>query len=387
MARKTEGPVLFSIGFRPFFIGCGAWAIIVMVAWVLALFGHLSLPDHLTPVEWHFNELLFGVIGAAMAGFILTAIPNWTGHLPLRGRALMLLFALWCAGRLASLFGASLGAGAVAIVDSAFFVGLFAVVFREIVHGKNWRNLPVAVAIGLFGAAHILFYLEALDMVSMNDAAQRLGLGVIGCLLTLIGGRIVPSFSRNWLKRRNQEGTVGATLGPIDKLAMLVTVLSLLAWVVVPDHRAVGFALILAGLLNAARLTRWRGLRTLSEPLLFILHVGYGWLALALALLGVSILHNGITQADALHALSVGAAGTMIMAVMSRAILGHTGRDLHADLTMTLAFALMSVAALARLGVVVLPGFAMELYSLSGGGWTLAFCLFVWRFAPIAFGK
>jgi uncharacterized protein involved in response to NO len=384
MVRPFDGPIAFAAGFRPFFIGCGAWAIIAMAVWISALSGVSILPDHLAPTDWHFNELLFGVIGAAMSGFILTAVPNWTGQLPLRGRPLMALFGLWCAGRLVSISGTWLGIQSVAIIDSAFFVVLFLVVFREIAHGRNWRNMPVAAAIGLFGLAHILFYLEALDVIFLDGASQRLGLAVVGCLLTLIGGRIVPSFTRNWLKRRNQEGSVSAVPGPIDKLAMMATVLGLLAWVVYPDHQASGLALIIAGSLNALRLARWRGWQTLSEPLLFVLHVGYSWLALSLLLLGGSILGEWMSQTDALHALSVGAAGTMILAVMSRAILGHTGRELHADWRTVLAFCSISTAALARLGVMVWPELTADLYGLSGGAWIVAFTLFLWRYAPIA---
>lgn len=384
MVRPFDGPIAFSAGFRPFFIGCGAWAIIAMAAWIAAISGASILPDHLAPTDWHFNELLFGVIGAAMSGFILTAVPNWTGQLPLRGRPLMALFGLWCAGRFVSIFGTWVGIQSVAIIDSAFFAVLFLIVSREIIHGRNWRNLPVAVAIGLFGLAHILFYLEALDVIFLDGASQRLGLAVVGCLLTLIGGRIVPSFTRNWLKRRNQEGGVSATPGLIDKLTMLATVLSLLAWVAFPSQPASGYALLLAGILNALRLARWRGWRTLSEPILFVLHAGYGWLALSLLLLGGSILGEGMSRTDALHALSVGAAGTMILAVMSRAILGHTGRELHADWRTVLAFCSISIAALARLGVMAWPELTADLYGLSGGAWIMAFALFLWRYAPIA---
>lgn len=384
MVRPFDGPIAFAAGFRPFFIGCGAWAIIAMAAWIAAISGVSILPEHLAPTDWHYNELLFGVIGAAISGFILTAVPNWTGQLPLRGRPLMALFGLWCTGRLVSIFGTWLGIQSVAIIDSAFFVVLFLIVSREIIHGRNWRNLPVAVAIGFFGLAHILFYVEALDVLFLDGASQRLGLAVVGCLLTLIGGRIVPSFTRNWLKRRNQEGGVSATPGLIDKLTMLATVLSLLAWVVYPSQPASGYPLILAGLLNALRLARWRGWQTLSEPLLLVLHVGYGWLVLSLVLLGGSILGEWMSQTNALHALSVGAAGTMILAVMSRAILGHTGRELHADWRTVLAFCSISIAALARLGVMAWPGLTMDLYGLSGGAWIVAFALFLWRYAPIA---
>jgi uncharacterized protein involved in response to NO len=355
-----------------------------MLAWIAALSGHISLPSHIAPSQWHFNELMFGVIGAAMTGFLLTAIPNWTGRLPLRGVPLLLIYALWCAGRVGAVFGEAIGGRATGLIDCAFFVVLFALVLREILHGRNWRNAPVAGAVGLFGLAHIVFYLEALGAADFDGAGQRLGLGVIACLLTLIGGRIVPSFTANWLKRHGGAHGVAAVMGPVDKAALLITVTSVLAWVFLPEHPVTGAALVIAGVANLLRLARWRGVRTFAEPLLFVLHVGYAWLAASFMLLGVAVLSDLLAQSDALHALTVGAAGTMILAVMSRAILGHTESALNADRVTSIAFCLISIAALARLGVVVLPDWGAELYSASGSAWILAFALFVWRYGPIA---
>lgn len=173
-------------------------------------------------------------------------------------------------------------------------------------------------------------------------------------------------------------------MGPVDKAALFITVPSVLAWVFAPDHPVTGAALVIAGLANLLRLARWRGLRTFAEPLLFVLHVGYAWLAVSFMLLGVAVLSGLLAQSDALHALTVGAAGTMILAVMSRAILGHTGSDLNADRVTSLVFCLISAAALARLGVAFLPDWSAELYSASGSAWIFAFGLFVWRYGPIA---
>jgi len=388
MIRRYSGPVFLSIGFRPFFIGSGVWAILTMLAWIAHLSGILELPGHIGPAGWHYNELVFGVIGAAMIGFLLTAIPNWTGGLPLRGIPLLLVFALWCAGRVAAVFGGSLGSGAIALIDCAFFVVMFGLILREIAAGKNWRNLPVAVGVGLLGVAHILFYLEALGVMDLGGVGQRLGLGVIAFMLTLIGGRIVPSFTANWLKKNASDSGgakgVAAVMGPVDKAVLLITIPSLLAWVFFPEHIVTGIGLVIAGPANLIRLARWRGRHTLREPLLFALHVGYGWLAISFALLGASVLSEIIARNDALHALTVGAAGTMILAVMSRAILGHTGSALHADRVTTLAFCFVSVAALARLSVLPLPELSAQLYALSGGAWILAFALFVWRYSPFA---
>ncbi len=388
MTRRYSGPVFLSIGFRPFFIGSGAWAVFSMLAWIAFLSGYITLPDHMGPAQWHSNELLFGVIGAAMIGFLLTAIPNWTGGLPLRGAPLLLSFGLWCAGRVAAMFGDYLGGPATALIDCAFFVALFALILREILHGKNWRNLPMAVAVGLFAVAHILFYLEALETVNLGGVGQRLGLGVIAFMLTLIGGRIVPSFTANWLRQHASNNAraqgVAAVMGPVDKAVLLITVPALLAWIIAPEHPVTGIALVIAGPANLLRLARWRGVYTYPEPLVFVLHVGYAWLAASFMLLGAAVLSDSVAQGDALHALTAGAAGTMILAVMSRAILGHTGNVLHADRVTAIAYCFVSVAALARLAVIALPEWGVELYSASGSAWILAFGLFVWRYGPIS---
>lgn len=385
MTHRYSGPVILSIGFRPFFIASGTWAVLSMLAWIAFLSGHVTLPGYITPAQWHFNELVFGVIGAAMTGFLFTAIPNWTGRLPLRGMPLLALFGLWCAGRGAVLFGDSIGGIIVAAIDCAFFLVVAGLIFREILHGRNWRNMPVVGAVGIFAAAHIVFYLEVLEVLDLGGVGQRLGLGVIACLLALIGGRIVPSFTANWLRQHGGSEGVAAVMEPVDKAALLITVPSLLLWVFVPENPITGFALVTAGIANLLRLVRWRGIRTFAQPLLFVLHVGYAWLAVSFIWLGAAALNDHIFQSDALHALTVGAAGTMIIAVMSRAILGHTGRKLHGDKITSIAFCLVSLAALIRLGVMIFPGQAMELYSLSGGAWIFAFGLFVWRYAPLSF--
>jgi len=389
MTRRYSGLVILSIAFRPFFIASGLWAILSMLAWIAFLSGNATLPGHLAPAQWHFNELVFGVIGAAMTGFLFTAIPNWTGRLPLRGMPLLALFGLWCAGRGAAWLGDSIGGFMAAAIDCAFFLVVAGLILREILHGRNWRNLPVVGAVSLFAIAHIVFYLEALEAVDLDGVGLRLALSVIACLLALIGGRIVPSFTANWLKRHAsiQGGAhgVAAVMGPVDKTALLVTIASLLAWVFFPEHPVTGTALVIAGAANFLRLARWRGIRTIVEPILFVLHVGYTWLAASLIWLGASVLSVSISQGDALHALTAGAAGTMIMAVMSRAILGHTGRDVHGDRITSIAFGLVTLAALMRLGVMISPDQAMLLYSLSGGAWILAFGLFVWRYGPLSF--
>ncbi|MXW90436.1 MAG: NnrS family protein [Rhodospirillaceae bacterium] len=230
----------------------------------------VELPTEMDPVAWHVHEILFGFVAAAMAGFLLTAVPGWTGRPPLRGLPLAALAALWLAGRVAVALSAWIGAAAAAVVDIAFLAGLAAFCAREIAIGRNWRNLVVIALLAILIAANALFH------IGETETAERAAVATVVTLIALIGGRVVPEFTRNWLRR----GT--ARLPPqhdrFDSAAIAVTVAAAFAWVAVGDHPLVSALLALAAVALAARLAQWRGLSTLSEPLLWVLHLGYLWL-------------------------------------------------------------------------------------------------------------
>jgi uncharacterized protein involved in response to NO len=314
-----------------------------------------------------------------IAGFILTAIPNWTGRLPLSGRPLATLVALWFAGRLACLLSPDpmLAAG----LDLAFPAVLAFAVWREVTAGRNWKNAPIVVMISLFAAANAADHAANMGLLP-QDLGQRLALAVAAMLIALVGGRIVPSFTRNWLVK-NKATTLPASFGLTDKAALASTGFALLAWLSIPNTPLIGFLLSAAGGFLFLRLMLWRGLSTTSEPILFVLHIGYGWLAAALALLGASILVPAIPPGAALHALTAGAVGSMTLAVMTRASLGHTGREIVADRSIIAMYVMVTAGATLR----VAAPFAGDWYTykLACGGafWSGAFLLFAARFAPI----
>jgi len=346
---------LWSRGFRPFFLLGAAWAAIAVPVWLAAYVHGYTLRGALPPMLWHAHEMVYGFGMAAVAGFLLTAIPNWTGRLPVRGAALAGLVVLWLAGRVAMLVP---GAG---LVDLAFCAALIAVVAREIVAGGNWRNLPMLAALALLFAGNVLFHLG-------EFAGLRLGIATLLMLIALVGGRIVPSFTRNWMMKFRRGALLPAPEGAFDRAALLVTLLALAAWVI----GAAALPLAFAGLALAVRLARWRGLATWRDPLLLVLHAGYGWLALGLVL-------AGLEAPAALHALTVGAIGTMTLAVMTRASLGHTGRPLAADRATVAIYLLITAAALLR----VAGAQSILLLSASGLAWTAAFGLFVLRYGRL----
>lgn len=379
--RPAEAWPLLSAGFRPFFLAAGLWACIAMGLWIPMLRGAVALPTRFGPVAWHFHELLFGFVAAAVAGFLLTAIPNWTGRPPLRGRPLGALVLLWVLGRLAVALSAWTGPALATAADLAFLIALGAVVAREIVAGRNWRNMPVLVAVALLIVANAMIHAGAFDRPEWEAAGERLAISVVVMLISLIGGRIVPNFTTNWL-RRHEADALPAPFDGFDKCVLAVSIVALAAWLAAGLTAVSGAALILAAIAHAVRLARWRGGATLREPLLWILHLGYVWLPVGLALLGIAAWVPGLAT-TAIHALTVGAMGTMILAVMTRASLGHTGRELTAGYGTLAVYILVLVAAMARMVAPFLEAGYMAALDLAGGAWIAAFALFVALYLPL----
>jgi len=372
----------FSYGFRPFFLAAGAWAVIAIALWLAVVAGWLSLPTRFDPVPWHIHEMLFGVVLAAVAGFLLTAIANWTGRRPVAGRTLVLLLVLWALGRLACSVSGYLPLWIAPAADLSFPIALIAVMAREIVTGRSWRNLPMMAPVAVFIAATLLMHLEVAGVAVPSGLGWRLGLVAALQLMSIVGGRIIPAFTRNWLAK---HGHVRQPVphGLADMAAVGILHAALLLWAFVPGSRATGPILILAAACNLWRLSRWVGAATLSEPLLFILHVGYAWLAIGVGLLGLSVAGVAIPIASALHALTVGAVGTMLLAVMTRVSLGHTGRVLTADRSTVAIFLLINAAALLRVAASWGALASATLVVVSGLCWIAAFGLFEFVYSSV----
>lgn len=383
--RRYAGPAIFSHGFRPFFFFAGIWAALAVLIWVLAFTGAFALPSSFDPLTWHVHEMVFGYAAAAIAGFLFTAVPNWTGRLPVHGLPMAAFAALWLAGRLAVLGGDWIGAWAAALVDCAFLLALAAVIAREIVMGKNRRNLVVAVIVAVLAVANILTHLEPLALAPTGSLGLRLGIGVVVVLIALIGGRVTPSFTSSWLRRQGATPPEVA-IAHVDRVGLVAVAAAMAAWVVVPDARGTGWLLLFAGGMTLYRLARWRPHRTLAEPLVWVLHLGYAWLAAGLLLLGGTIGFDLFSPTAALHALTAGAIGTMPLAVMSRATLGHTGRPLAATRVTTGLYLCVSAAAILRVLSPVLGGMETPALHLSATLWIVAFGGFALAYAPMFFG-
>jgi uncharacterized protein involved in response to NO len=378
----AAAPAVLRGGFRPFFLGGATWAIVVLTLWLTALAGGITLPTGFDPLAWHRHEMLFGFVGAVVSGFLLTAIPNWTGRLPIAGTPLLALFALWLAARLAVLFSASVGMGPAAGLDVGFYLVLAALAGREVLAAKN-RNLPMVGLVLLFGGANAIDHATALGLVADEGLGWRCGLSLVVVMISLIGGRIIPSFTRNWLTKQGvREGLPGQP-GRYDLVTIGVTAAAMATWIAAPDSVPAGAALGLAGVLQAVRLARWKGARTLRDPLVIILHIGYAWIPVGLLLLAGSIFDPAILRSAAIHALTAGAMATMILAVMTRATLGHTGRELRAGPATVAIYAFVCLGAVLRvtapLGLVDYT-LGMEVAGLAWGG---AFLVFLAAYGPI----
>lgn len=373
--RRYKGPALFSFGFRPFFLAGAIVAAAIPVVTAVSLSGGPLVAETYGALAFHAHEMLFGYLSAVVAGFLLTAVANWTGRLPIVGSGLSAIVALWLAGRIAVAAVDVIGVHAAAIVDMAFLVAFAAFIWREVLTGRNWRNLPVCILLTLFAAANGAWHA---GVVFNGDGGLglRIGVAVIVVLLALIGGRVTPSFTSNWLKKSGHAG-VDAKPDALDKAALASVGAAAVVWVAAPTSMAAGVLLLAAAALILARLARWRGWRTFAEPLVAILHVGYLWVSIGLALLGWSVLAPAALPAStALHGLTAGAAGVMTLAVMTRATLGHTGRALTADRATSLIYLLVNLGAALRLAAPVMPVDYTAAIALASALWSAAFVVF-----------
>ena len=372
--RQRTGPFLLRQGFRPFFLGAGAYGALAMALWLAMLDGRSLLPGDVDPLAWHQHEMVFGVLAAAMAGFLLTAIPNWTGRLPVQGLRLGVLAGCWLAGRIAMVLSGVIGPAIAGGIDAAFLFLLAGTALREVIAGRNWRNLAVVVPVLLFAVANVLFHVGAAGIADTASSGITLSLFVMLALLSLIGGRIVPSFTRNWLARQ-APGPLPAPPGRFDAVAIAGVVGLAVAVLAAPSAPVTGGLAIAVAVLHAVRLARWQGLRTLSDPLLAVLHLAYLWMPVGFLLLGLSVFVDALPASASWHALTAGAMSTMVLAVMSRAALGHSGRPLTAGPATVICFALVTFAAVVRV-VAPLSDDPATGYLVSGLAWASAYGLF-----------
>jgi len=379
--RLYTGPAILSYGFRPFFLLGSLYSGLSILLWLPQFYGELSLSTLFAPTDWHVHELYFGFLPAIATGFLFTAVPNWTGRMPLQGDGLLALVLLWIAGRLAITFSSHIGWQAALIIDAGFLIAVAMVIAREIIAGANWRNLKVLLPLTILTAANIAFHLEA-HFNGVSDISRRLAALAAITLIMLIGGRVIPSFTRNWLVREN-PGRLPAAFSRFDLLSIAVGVAALVLWTAYPDSLATASAMAIAALFQFIRLARWAGLRTLRDPLVWMLHAGYLFVPVGFALIAAGgFWPETVSPLAGVHALGVGAVGGMTLSMMVRASLGHTGQQLKAGLSGTLIFSALLVAAVTRILAALSDSHTGITLHVAAFAWMVAFAGFGLLFAP-----
>jgi uncharacterized protein involved in response to NO len=367
-------------GFRPFFLLAAAFAALFMPLWMACLRGALDPGVYLDPPYWHAHEMLFGFVVAVMAGFLLTAVGNWTQRATATGLPLLSLAALWVAGRAVIAFAALLPPAVVAAVDLAFIPALMAVIARPLVLSGNRRNFVMVALLGALFLANAAVHLDALGLLpGGRRTASLAAVDLVILVILVIAGRVFPMFTRN---ATGGDASIRSHR-PLD-VASLAAMASLVVLdVTMHDAKATAVVAGVAGVMACARAVHWGALRSLRQPLLWVLHVGYAWIPVGLLLRAASSFTGAVPSSASTHALTAGAIGVLTMGMMARVALGHTGRALSPSPAAVGAFWLVALAAVVRVGA---PLFGAAHYlgwlMVAGTMWTGAFALYLVAFAP-----
>jgi len=387
--RRGQVPVVFTAGFRFFFLSAGLYAIFAMLAWVFWLGVHaaggafVALPISMAPHLWHAHEMVFGYTLAVMAGFFVTAVPNWTGGSEAGPAFVMFCGLVWLSGRLAVSLSALLDPVLVAIIDLAFVPVLSAAIFGRLAQISQMRNVIFLFLLAALFAGNLLVHLDWLGLAGGNaEAGIRLAIFASAAMIAIIGGRVVPAFTRNALNRAGNSGELPQLRPWLDRAGILSALLAILAALPPVPESIFGTVCLVAGTVNLARLSGWRGGQTLGNPILWILHAAYFLLGAGYIVYGSALLFDWLPETAALHLLGAGAIGSMTLAMMTRASLGHSGRPLVVSAPVHAAYVLLIAGAIVRTFGTQLAGYYTVMF-VSGGLWILAFALYVGVYFPI----
>ena len=377
--QSSSWPAVLGYGFRPFFLLAGIHAAMAMSGWSIFLQGSSSFMPAIPIMAWHAHEMLYGFILAAVAGFLLTAVPSWTGSRGYAGAPLLGLTLLWVTGRLLISIPLGLPALLVALVDLAFIPMLALTILPALIRSGSRRNFVFLILLGALFAANFRFHLAGASRIE----PLLLAINVMLFMVAMVGGRILPAFTSSGLKQRGIDISIRSHPW-LDVTALLATIAVVMVDIIIPGSILAAVAATIAAVLLALRLARWQGQRTLRDPIIWILHLAYAWLPMGLALKAAWLFGAPIPDTSWLHALTAGAFSTMILAVMTRATLGHSGRELVAAGLVVIAYYLITIAALIRVFGPMLFAEAWQFWMIASGSlWSLSFILFLVVFAPI----
>lgn len=374
--RALSGGLPFlRLGFRPFYFGAALFAVLVMAAWYGVFLGQLAPASGLAPVLWHAHEMLFGFAVAVIVGFLLTAGKAWTGLPTPRGASLGALFALWAAARIAALAAPY---PVFFVLDVALLPLVSALFITVLVRAGNTRNLKIGAVLALLAVANLVFHLAASGAVALDPVrALYAALALIIVLETIMGGRVIPSFTMNV--------TPGLKLPEAprrDAVAIVLTALGLACWTFDGPRMVTAGLLGAAAILHVVRWLSWMPWVTLTRPILWILHLSYAWIPIGLALLAAAQM-GWLPASAGIHALAVGATGGLIIGMLTRTARGHTGRPLKVSPIEATAYVMVLVAALVRVAVpIAWPSLYMAALLAAGGLWVAAFAIYLVKYTP-----
>jgi uncharacterized protein involved in response to NO len=373
-------PAIAAKGFRPFFLVGSAFAAAIVPLWLLVVFGRAPAGRYFAGPDWHAHEMVFGFALAVIAGFLLTAVGNWTQRETATGAPLLALAGLWVAGRVAVALGGALPRGVAAAVDLAFLPALMVALARPLFATKNRRNFVMLVILAALFAANLATHLDALGVASgWARRGSLAAVDVVVLLVTMIGGRVFPMFTRN----ATGDGSIRSH-PRLDVLTIAGMAILVVVDLVAPDGTIAAVGAAAVGTCAAARAAHWGTRRTLRSPILWILHAGYAWGPLGLLFRAVTIVDPSIPRSLATHAWTVGAIGGLTLGMMARVALGHTGRPLVVAKPVAWAFVAINLAAIARVaGPLVHPSWYPAALLVAGALWTVAFLLFLAVYTPI----
>lgn len=383
-AMKTPSSLVY--GFRPFFPLAAIWSIVVVGVSTTSASGYWSPPWEMDLYAWHAHELLFGYGAAAVAGFLLTATPNWTGRPPLSRTPLLGLVVLWFAGRAITLAPASTSDFITFAVDGSFLPLVTAIAARDIIAARYWRNLKVVGLVAVYACANLGYWAAAMLGWEV-ETAIRIGLAALIGLCIMIGGRMISGFTRSWFESRNMDRAV-PYFDTTDRMALVTAAIAGALWLAQPTGKATGAALIIAGAANAYRLWRWQGWAAWRQPMVLILHVGYGFIVAGFLICGIAAVEPQVIRPSAaLHAWSSGAIGCLTLAVMTRAPLGHAGQPPEASIGTCLSYGAVIVASVARVGAGFTPVMQIPLTTLAGATWVGGFTIYLASYGCLLVGR
>jgi uncharacterized protein involved in response to NO len=384
--RPLPAPSLYpwlARGFRPFFTLAAIFAVLFVPAWVGMVSGAWPAPRWLSPSLWHAHEMVYGLVSAAVAGFLLTAVPSWTSARPLSDARLAMLAALWLQGRIAMLAASALSPMLVAVLDLSFAISLLAVLTPPLLRAEQRRNRIFILALAIFLAGNALFHSDALGLwPGAGAVAARVAVDAALLLVVLVGGRIIPAFTQSALLRAGTPGTLRSHRW-LDQASIVLTAAVAAADLLAPGTRVGGALKLSAALTLALRMTGWQPMWSRRDPLLWSLHAGFACAPCGLVLLALPDLRFAVSPMAGLHLLAIGCFGTLILSVMSRVSLGHTGRELRAPRALPLAYAAMLLAAIVRVTGALLPGHSRLSTLVAGALFASSFAIFLVVYLPI----